>query len=108
MAVRCLDPPAVLHGAVVAGGGVYGAEVGVACSPGYTAPRPRPTCLESGRWSGDTVECRPVTCPHLPSLLHGTVEYQVRDTTLICLGFSSILLERSSSATKANNKLKIF
>ena len=80
VAVRCLDPPAVLHGAVVAGGGVYGAEVGVACSPGYTAPRPRPTCLESGRWSGDTVECRPVTCPHLPTLLHGTVEYQVRGT----------------------------
>ena len=88
VAVRCLEPPAVLHGAVVAGGGVYGAEVGVACSPGYTAPRPRPTCLESGRWSGDTVECRPVTCPHLPSLLHGTVEYQVRvTTTLICLLF---------------------
>ena len=88
VAVRCLEPPAVLHGAVVAGGGVYGVEVGVACSPGYPAPRPRPTCLESGRWSGDTVECRPVTCPHLPSLLHGTVEYQVRvTTTLICLLF---------------------
>ncbi|XP_038057864.1 sushi, von Willebrand factor type A, EGF and pentraxin domain-containing protein 1-like isoform X2 [Patiria miniata] len=54
---------------------VYGTICRFTCINGYNPAGSRErACTASGEWSGDDFTCRPITCPILPPLRHGSIE----------------------------------
>ncbi|XP_047481240.1 LOW QUALITY PROTEIN: sushi, von Willebrand factor type A, EGF and pentraxin domain-containing protein 1-like [Penaeus chinensis] len=64
--ILCPSPLQITNGKIVSGGSgsTFGASVTYECGPGYimTGDATR-TCTDSGSWTGDNPQCKPVTCP---------------------------------------------
>jgi len=44
------------------------------------------TCLETGRWSQQTVSCEPVRCEDISKFTHGSVNYYQRNPNVHLVG----------------------